>query len=96
MMSYPAITSMTIQGLLDFSRQISRLRSDDVNEVRNLNNRLVQGRLRTDRSTPSSHTDVNDGIDKLGDIVRTAAYEYVVVNDSGTLKWSRSAVDVTW
>lgn len=56
----------------------------------------VAGRLRTDRTTaPTSNGDVNS-TDKLGDIIRTTTYQYTVVNDGGTLKWARSALDITW
>ena len=63
--------------------------------ARTLKNRFVAGRLRTDRTAPSAYTDVVGG-DELGDIVRTGAYEYLLVNDSGTLKWARHALDVAW
>lgn len=57
---------------------------------------VVAGRLRTDRATaPTSNSDVNT-TDKLGDIIRTTTYQYTLVNDGGTLKWARHALDVTW
>lgn len=68
---------------------------DDAQVHSTLKGRFVQGRLRTDRATPSANSNVV-GDDRLGDIVRTAAYEYIVVDDSGTLKWARQALDVSW
>lgn len=94
MREYPVVGS-TLPAVLDFIRSISILRRDDVQEISNLNTRFLRGRLRTDRTTPSANTDVNS-TDKEGDVVRTATYEYVVVNDAGTLKWARFALDVTW
>lgn len=79
-----------------FLQAVSMTRRGDASEIANLNTRLVRGRFRTDRATPSSHTDVTAGIDREGDIVRTGAYEYIVVNDAGTLKWARQALDVAW
>lgn len=49
---------------------------------------FVRGRLRTDRSAPANSTDVLP-LDAQYDIVRTANYEYILINDSGTLEWRR-------
>lgn len=46
------------------------------------------GRLRTDRSIPASSADVTS-LDALHDIVRDANYTYVLINDTGALKWRR-------
>lgn len=58
--------------------------------IRNLSISLqayyVQGRLRTDRATPSSKTDVQ-AQDLIYDRVLTASNEYVLINNSGTLEW---------
>lgn len=83
------------QFIYGYLRQITRMRGDDVREISNLKNRLVMGRLRIDRVAPTSNSDIQTP-DQLGDIVRTGTYEYIVVNDSGTLKWARHAIDVTW
>lgn len=95
MNEYPNVPPISSSTLANFLQDICRLRREDVREVRNLNNRLVQGRLRTDRPDPSANNDVTV-TDKEGDIVRSAAYEYLVVNDAGTLKWARHALDVAW
>lgn len=96
MRNYPTPPPPNMIAIIQWVRDITVLRNEDVSEIRNLNNRLVAGRLRTDRTTPSAHDDVIDGIDKEGDIVRTGTYEYIIVNDSGTLVWARSAVDAVW
>lgn len=95
MNEYPVAPTTPFQGLTVFLNDICRLRREDVREIRNLNNQLVQGRLRNDRPVPTSHSDVTV-TDKEGDIVRSATYEYLLVNDAGTLKWGRHAIDVTW
>ena len=47
------------------------------------------GRLRTDRDTgPANSADVN-GTDQLYDVIRDLNFEYVLINDSGTLAWRR-------
>lgn len=70
-------------------------RREDVIEFNSLNNRLVRGRLRSDRAAPSSSSNIVGG-DQEGDIVRTGSYEYIVVNDAGTLKWARISLSVAW
>lgn len=93
MKPYPIVTESGDPR--DYLRTVARLRKEDIVEIDNLNNRLVAGRLRTDRIVPTSNADVV-GVDMEGDIVRSAAYEYIVVNDAGTLKWARHALDVGW
>lgn len=48
----------------------------------------VKGRLRLDRMAPANSADVNS-FDILYDIVRDADYEYVLIDDSGNLRWRR-------
>ncbi len=97
MNEYPSIgqAPMAAAQITDHLRQITRLRGEDVREIRNLGGKYVRGRLRENRLAPTSHSDIQDS-DQLGDIVRTATYEYLVVNDAGALKWARHAIDVTW
>lgn len=49
---------------------------------------FVRGRLRTDRTAPADSADVMP-LDAQYDIVRTANYEYILVDNSGTLEWRR-------
>lgn len=91
----PISSSAQLPDVVNWLRGISIQRTDDVKEINNLNTQYVQGRLRTDRAAPSSHSDVT-ATDQLGDIVRTGSFEYIVVNDAGTLKWSRVALNVAW
>lgn len=46
------------------------------------------GRLRTDRTAPTSSSDVQP-LDALHDVARDASYTYVLINNSGTLTWRR-------
>jgi hypothetical protein len=82
-------------GIERFIEAVSMSRREDVVEFNSLNNRLLRGRLRSDRAVPTSSTNVVGG-DQEGDIVRSGTYEYIVVNSSGTLKWARHALDSTW
>ena len=75
--------------------ETQRLRRRMDTQEKTLPGQYLKGRIRTDRATPSASTDVQTP-DQLGDIVRTGAYEYIVVNDSGTLKWARIALNVAW
>ncbi len=62
------------------------------NKVRLLNDTLkfyfVQGRLRTDRTAPTSSADVQTP-DLLYDRVLKDDYEYTLINNAGTLEWRR-------
>jgi hypothetical protein len=53
-----------------------------------LANSYTQGRIRFDRTSPTSSADVQTP-DRLYDIVRDTSYEYVLINDAGTLAWRR-------
>lgn len=92
----PIADKITLQEVINYLHGIIRQRADDIVEINNLNTRLVQGRLRTDLSAAPSAVTVNAGIDREGDIYRDGSYEYIVVNDAGTLKWARQALDVGW
>lgn len=67
------------------------------NQNRTLNFTLkpyfLQGRLRTDRTSPTSSADVQPP-DQLYDRVVDASYEYILINNSGTLEWRRVAISV--
>ena len=56
-------------------------------EIRLANNYTL-GRLRFDRTAPVNSGDVQSP-DRLYDIVRDTSYEYVLINDSGSLAWRR-------
>lgn len=53
----------------------------------------VKGRLRLDRMSPVNSTDVNT-FDILYDIVRDTDYEYVLIDNGGTLEWRRITMSV--
>lgn len=95
MKSYPTLASPNVQNIAKWILGISKQRNDDIVEIANLKSKYLTGRVRTDREFPTANGDVND-TDKEGDIVRSATYEVILINDSGTLKWARSALTVTW
>ncbi|HUV84254.1 MAG TPA: hypothetical protein VMV86_01010 [Methanosarcinales archaeon] len=78
-------------------QEIARLReTEDISDFQNLNQRFVLGRgLFTSRAAPSSNSDVL-ATDNEGDIVNDATYEYKLLNISGSLKWDRRTLDVSW
>lgn len=53
-----------------------------------LANSYTQGRIRFDRTAPISSADVQTP-DRLYDIVRDTSFEYVLINDAGSLAWRR-------
>lgn len=71
----------------DLVRRLERLEND----VRNLNQLLTPffliGRLRTDRAIPTSSTDVIVGKDLIYDRIVTNSFEYILIDNAGTLEW---------
>lgn len=90
---YPSVS--TEADVIPALRDIARSRRTDIDEFNNLPQRFIEGRLRVNRAAPSSVTDVSS-TDRVGDIVRTTTYTYTLIDDSGTLKWDRQAVDISW
>lgn len=97
------MTQTTYPDILDESdifsalQEIIRLREvEDISAFTNLQQRFVLGRgLFTQRAAPSSNSDVL-ATDNLGDIVNDATYEYKLLDISGTQKWDRRTLDVSW
>jgi len=92
---YPEVR--TEEDMLPALQEIRRLREqEDISDFTNLNNRFVLGRGRfTSRVAPSSNSDVL-ATDTEGDIVNDATFEYKLLDISGTLKWDRRTLDVSW
>ena len=61
-------------------------------QLRNLSQSLrafyIQGRLRTDRIAPVNSADVLEQ-DAIYDRVLSPTFEYVLINNAGTLEWRR-------
>lgn len=56
---------------------------------------FVLGRYRTDRTAPTSATDVVNG-DLEGDYLYDATYQYTLVNAGGAIRWDRRTLNVSW
>jgi hypothetical protein len=95
MKPFSSLNNITLNEIGIWIRGIIKQRQEDVREFNNLSGQFFKGRHRTDRVAPTAHNDVQSP-DLLGDWVLTSAYLYVVVNDSGTLKWGRTALDTAW
>lgn len=74
----------------DIIRRIERIENDldQLNDL--LRPYFIMGRLRTDRMAPISSSDFNEN-DLIYDRVVTPTYEYILVNNSGSLNWVRIA-----
>ena len=93
---YPDIYNDDLEEVLRVLREIVSIRIRDISDYKNLNNRFVAGRQRSDsRLAPSSPDDVLHS-DQEGDIVNDAQYEYKLLNISGSLLWDRRALSVYW
>jgi hypothetical protein len=83
------------KATFNLSSQVEQRLVSLENDVRNLNNTLVQyflkGRLRTDRTAPANSADVQTP-DRLYDRVTDTSYEYILINNAGTLEWVRIAI----
>lgn len=94
--TYPAISNnATLAQVVSFLREIGRLReTEDLADFINLNNTFIRGRL-VGRAAPSSNSDVSAS-DREGDTFFDGTYQYTLVDVSGTLKWDRRVLDVSW
>lgn len=92
---YPFVRNL--DDVIDALNEISRLREDeDISDFQNLTERFVLGRGRfTTRTAPTSNSDVL-ATDNEGDIVNDATHEFKLLTISGTLKWDRRTLDVSW
>lgn len=74
-------------------RYMVKERRNDVNDFRNLDARFMKGRKVG--KIPTAFNDV-EVTDVVGDFNYDASYLYILVDDSGTNKWSRIALSVSW
>lgn len=87
---YPSTFDNTPDGIINFLKQIIRLRSDDVTEVNNFSSIFMSGRKVN--KIPTSSSDVTAGQDKAGDFNYNVNYLFILVDNSGTLVWRRVAL----
>ena len=93
---YPILPSQpTPQELEDWIRDVTRLRQlEDLPDYTNLPNIFISGRS-VSRTAPTSNSDI-DASDVVGDWLYNGGYLYICVDDSGTAKWGRITVNVSW
>ena len=84
---FPSVFDETIDGIINFLKQVIRLRNDDVTDFNNLNDIFMSGRKVN--KIPLSSSDVVIGEDRAGDFNYNASYLFLLVNNSGTLVWRR-------
>ena len=94
MRSYPSLVDAS--NVVEVVRQILGLRREDITEYETLRDGKLKGRDRTGvRAVPANATDTDAG-DIIGDVVKDGTYRYELVDDSGTAKWDRRTLDVSW
>ena len=76
----------TFNTLDETIRRLARLESQVRNLPQALQGFYIQGRLRTDRTAPANSADVQTP-DLLYDRVLTPTFEYILINNAGTLAW---------
>lgn len=81
------------QNSFDSSSEALRRVAFVESQIRNLSQTLqgnfVLGRLRTDRTAPANSADVVPQQDLIYDRVLTSTFEYILINNAGTLEWRR-------
>ena len=76
--------------------QIAAQRPNDMRVIAALQQNKRGGRNRTGiRAIPTAHNDVLPD-DLLGDFVNDATHFYLLVSDSGTLKWHKDTLAIAW
>lgn len=68
-------------------------RRQDVNDFKNLDARFMKGRKVG--KVPTAFNDVAV-TDTVGDFNYDASYLYILIDDAGTNKWARIALNVSW
>jgi hypothetical protein len=97
---YPVLpVQPTLDDVIQWVQDVTRLRQlEDLPDFTNLPNVFLRGR-RIERVAPTSHSDVV-ATDVEGDFVYNFDGSnhnlYILVNDSGTLKWGRFNINVSW
>lgn len=96
---YPA--NIRTQPAVDTLEQIAKIHKEGVMPaIEALEKGKLKGRLRTGfRSVPADALDVittGNNPDVQGDFLNDSTYFYLLVSDSGTLKWHRESLDIGW
>lgn len=86
---YPYWSAETEQDVKDQLRQICNTRKDDISTIQNLPNIFIYGRKVG--KIPTSSLDVVS-TDKIDDINWDASYVYILIDNSGTPEWRRTAL----
>lgn len=73
-------------------RRVAYLEIQNRNLPRSLKANFITGRLRTDRVAPTSSANVIPNLDLIYDRVLDANYEYILIDNAGTLEWRRIAL----
>lgn len=89
---YPYIPTLTDEEQKELLREICSLRKEDIGQIANLINIFWQGR--SVGKIPTDSNDVDEAVDKIGDLSYDADYMYILVNDSGAGKWRRISLGV--
>lgn len=77
------------QGSTSWEREVTRLREEDVSMIDNLPKVYARKSART--VAPTSSTDILPN-DAKGDGIYLNGFLYVVIDNSGSLKWQRVAL----
>lgn len=85
---YSVAVESTLESLVNFCKDITRLREEDVAEFNNLSNIFISGRKVG--KIPSGSSDTTG--DRVGDFNYDASYIYLCVDNGGTAAWRRVAI----
>lgn len=77
----------SITGGTVLEERVKRLEEEQAAWGNRFFNTFTIGRLRTDRVTPPANSADVVKTDLLYDVIRIFPYEYVLINNAGTLNW---------
>lgn len=86
---YPYWAAATLKDTIDQVQQICHIRKDDITQIQNLPNVFLQGRKVG--KIPTTSADVSPA-DKINDFNWTAGFLYILIDNSGTPVWRRTAL----
>lgn len=85
---YPDLRDESPSSVGAWIREVTRIRREGVGDFNNLSQLYIMGRKVG--KVPTAYDDVADS-DREGDFNFDNGYIYLLVDDSGTLKWARTA-----
>jgi len=94
MKAFSKLRDKSVSAIIDWIDDVCTQRQQDRRDFENFSQLFIKGRNRSllnNRAEPSSSSDVTS-TDMVGDIMHTAGYLYILIDNSGTPEWRRVVI----